>query len=396
VNNRRAAALLLVSALLLGLAACGPAPEPEPAPTTVPAPTTAPPTTVTPAPEITESAAPKGPIQTVDTSLLSGNGLSIQQLFVCDDDTVLFFVSPVGAGGTLSENILAYSYSCALMGFRPVSRALGVVSLYPDQVMDDGRVCLVTLSSESYLPDALCYLDPVTLAVESAPLPPDDFYDLRLSPDGRYAAITTYDALRITDMSYATEYARFERQEVEFIEEGEEPYIYDVLPQTAGWLPGSEALSFTWVSLDEDCAAGVIDTETWSLSLLDTPPNSTVLPLGPGRMIYHEAYARLPAGIVMDGLALPAIEMDMAEGALIASITGHPAGHLCLPVFSDSGRSLHVVDGLTGQPLAVFDGGMAGLTFYQALFTPTAGRLVVLARPLAGGPRQVLTWDYLA
>ena len=392
VNKRRYTALLLALIVAL-LCACGP--EPEPAPTEPPPPTTVPPTTVTPVPETTEPAIPKGPVQTVDTTALTRSGLSIQHLFVCDDDTVLFFVSPVGPEGTISEGILVYSYSFSLEGFRPVSLMAGVVSLYPDQVMDDGRVCLVTLDSETYMPDALLYLDPRTLEAEAYPVPSDDFYDLRLSPDGRYAAITTYDALRVTDVGYETEYARFERQEVEFYDDnGEGPFYYDVLPQTAGWLPGSEALSFTWASLDEDDTAGVIDADTWSLRMLDTPPGSTVLPLGPGRMLYHEVYATLPAGVVEDGAVLPPIAFELPQNAIIAGITGHPDGYLGLLVFEGDSRAVHVIDGLTGQLVAVFEGHMEGLTFDQALFTPTAGRLVLLARPLAGGPRQVLTWDY--
>lgn len=408
MKHRRVFAFALI---LLVFCGCGPgepaqheATLPPGQESTAPGPTTSAPAQTDP-PQTDPPPAPPGPVNKIDDSQLTKNNLSVQQIFVCDDDTVLFFVSPVNPDGTVSESIIIYSYSFKLGGFRAATYYAGIVNLFPEYVFDDGSVALVTLDSESYEFDSLIFLDTVTLSAQKHPLPSDDFYNLHISPDKRYAAISTYDYLLIADLSYSDEYLRLERRAVPMddLYGEEEPWQDELVCSATGWSAGSDVLFFKTMGWGDAYSPGLVRAGTWEVVYIDELSGSIMVPMG-GRAFYYSAFSSLPAGTVdlQSGIASTpnyynggeysnGITADSGENyvcVLSVSETEGGDAYQCVATVSriDGGEYVNSLE-------IARDGDI--VSFEQAFFTPSGDRLVLVVSGTLNYSRAVYTFDFL-
>ena len=82
------------------------------------------------------TAVDGGPVRMIDPSFLTDNGMTVENIFACSDDTILVFASSLSAG-VVSEQTWLYTYSISDDAFTGDSIPIGLIGQYPTCVFDD-------------------------------------------------------------------------------------------------------------------------------------------------------------------------------------------------------------------------------------------------------------------
>lgn len=337
----------------------------------------------------------------IDTDSLTKNGLSLQRIFVCDNDTILCFVSPVNSNGTISESVILYSYSMASESFRPVSLMLGTVGFYPDRVYEDGTVSVVTLNSETYDYETILFIDPVTLTTQNIPAPAaQDYYSLLLSPNKQYAALTSYDQLLICDLTGSQTYFRLERWQATQAN-GE---TLEHIPSAARWSDDNSILTVDILGVEACRYPAFIRTADWSFTPLETLTEMSIFPTAGGSFFYQHWPGALPTGFydpttgqsTVLHLSCATIE-DIDFCGITRSMN---STYLCASYLYQQSDNMFcaalIADAATGADINTFilETGDDFCSFEQTYFTPDEKRVVLMSSATYNSPRQIYLFDF--
>ncbi len=393
---------LLLAALFLLLPGCsdrqpapdgpdmpGPAPvDPAPARPQPDDPQPAAPAPSRPDPEITaQNTVVAEGVWKIDTSYFSDHNMTVDSIFVAGSDRVLFFVSPLNADGTVSENSSVYFFSLETGDFLQQWIDVGVIGVYPDRVYDDGTVSVVTLDSESYEYRDILFIDPQAVTASSVPAPSDaGIVSLSLSPDKRYAALSTMQGLRVTGPDYSAVYLEIPNGTTE---DGDE-----LLPSPTDWSRDSRLLSFkmaAWESIHAPFIADVAEGEVRPLELL----GSNEVRFVDRQLFYSGWYPYLPCGFcTADGQ--DAVETPLSaigDPSALCQFTLSPNGaHLAVALQNADGCDALIFDARTGETRFSFP--LSGLVFNEACFTADERTAVFATAPTLEHPKQVYVLDF--
>lgn len=405
----RALALLLAVLLILALASCSrqeqpdgpdvpepapddplpdePSPQPEPQPDPVPDPQPEP--EPEPQDKITgENTTIAEGIWKIDTSYFVKNSMTVDSAYVAGNDRVLLFVSALNSDGTVSESTSVYFFSLETGDFMQQWLDIGVVGLYPDRVYDDGTVSVVTLDSESYEYREILFIDPESMTIESIPAPDSaDIVSLSISPDKRYAALSTLEDLHVTSLDFSTTYLSIP---YETAEDGQQ-----LVPSPTDWSADSGLLSYKMAAWESIVAPAVARIETGEIQTLDALAGNEVRFVGDG-LFYSRWFPYLPCGFcAADGSGavdtpLSAVVPDPTQ---ICQFSLSPDGqHLAIALQNaDSGEAM-VLDAHTGEVLSSLS--VPGQSFNEATFTPDGRSAVFSTASTLEQPKQIYVLDF--
>ena len=402
MRNRlsRSLALLLAVFVLAGLpAACGdrhaspppdvtPAPSPEPEPQPQPEPEPQPEPQPEPEDEIPgQNTVVADGIWRIDTSYFAENSLTVDRVFVCDNDRVLFFVSALNADGTVAEGVSAYFFSLDTGHFLPGCLELGVVGLYPDGTYDDGTVSVVTLDSESYEYRDIVFIDPQGMTAQSVPAPQgEDIISLSISPNKQYVAMSGVDSLRVTDMSYSQTFLQIDTQTDE---NGDM-----LIPSPTDWSDDSSRLSYkmgAWESIHTPAIADIASGEVQAFPEL----SGNELRFAGDSLFYCGWYPYLPCGFSDAGGQNRAdTPLDViADPSGISQFSLSPGGaYLGIAHIGGDGSQALVCDARTGQPIMTYSSD--GASFDEVYFTPDERTALFATASNLDEPKQVYVLDF--
>lgn len=391
---------LLTLLLFIVATGCGvdTAPQPEPPPAEPSGPTAP----SAPEPPTGEPPPAPAPFETIDMTAFEHSGLTLQQIFPCGNDTVLFFTAAISKEGTVSESIVAYSYSTREKRFRAASALLGNIAVYPQQVLDDGRVVLVTQDSESYDYTGLLYLDPLTLETETGPLPTFDFNTVLISPNRKYAAFSSYDGITVMDISLQKQLFRLDSRLI-YGDTGENEPVDMMMPTATAWAADSSALTYLQTALGDAYSSGIIRADTWQAEELPALKQAALYFLDADRLFYTDCYYTLPAGLYslsQNQLITPSIQPELPESADASAIAISPSGAMmCVSVINAQDEnnisySAVVLDSFTGREVGklTMESGPRFGSFEQVFFSPDERLVYLVASASLNQPRVVYTY----
>ena len=396
----RSLALLLAVFLLAAFpSACGdrhagptpdvvPTPSPEPDPQPDPSPQPEPDPEPGPEEPVTgENIVVADGVWRIDTSYFTENHQTVDRVFVCDNDRVIFFVSTLNPDGTVAEGVSAYFFSLDTGRFLPDTLELGVVGLYPDRTYDDGTVSVVTLDSESYEYKDILFIDPQSATAQSVAAPRgDDIIALSISPDKQYIAMTGVDTLLVTDMTYSQIFLQIDAQADE---NGDQ-----LIPSPTDWSKDSSQLSFklgAWESLHTPAVANIAAGEVQYYPEL----SGNELRFAGDRLFYCGWYPYLPCGFAdAEGENRADIPLDViSDPSAISQLTVSGSGaYLGIACIGEDGGQAFVCDAGTGQPVMTYASG--GVSFDEIYFTPDERTAVFATASSLEESKQIFVLDF--
>ena len=363
-------------------------PEPQPQPDPQPEPEPEPEPEPNPEDEITgQNTVVADGIWHIDTSYFVENSQTIDHIFVCNNDRVLFFASSLNPDGTVAEGVTAYAFSLDTGRFLPNTLDLGVVGLYPDQTYDDGTVSVITLDSESYEYKDILFINPENMAVQSVAAPHgEDIIALSISPNKQYIAISGVDTLRVTDMSYSQPLLQVEAQADE---NGDQ-----LIPSPTDWSEDSSRLSFkmgAWESLHTPAIADIATGDVRYFPDL----TGNELRFAGDSLFYCDWYPYLPCGFTdLDGqnrLDTPLDIISDPSGITPFTISGSGA-YLGIASTGDGGGQALICDAHTGQPIMTYT--VSSASFDEIYFTPDERTAVFATATNREESKQIYVMDF--
>ncbi len=394
---------LLVSLLLVFLCACSPqqpAPDPKPEPSEPssedplpqpqPQPTPEDDPLPQPAPddEITgENTSVAEGIWKIDTSYFTENRLVLDSFFVAGNDRVLLFVSPLNDDGTVSESSAVYFFSLSTGHFLSEHLDLGVISMYPDRVYDDGTVSVVTMDSESYQFRDIVFIDPQAISMSSVPVPSDsDIISLSVSPDKQHVAVTTLQGLNITSLDFSSVSLQIPNEQTS---DGDE-----LCPSPSDWSADSRQLSFKTAMWESILFPSIADVQSGAVTELDMLSGSEVYFAG-GDLFYSSWFPYLPCGFcAQDGSGAVQTPLScVPEPTQLCVFSPSPARtHLALAIQTESGCSAMVADARSGEVLSSLS--LPDASFHEAFFTSDERTAVFSTASTLESPKELYVMDF--
>ncbi len=323
----------------------------------------------------------------INTSYFTQNNMTVDSIFVAGDDRVLFFVSSLNADGTVMESSSVYFFSLSTGRFLQQWIDIGIIGVYPDRVYDDGTVSVVTLDSESYEYREILFIDPQAMTASAIPAPADgDIVSLMLSPDKRYAALSTPQGLRVTGLDFSTTYLQIPS---ETTSAGEE-----LLPSPTDWSADSRLLSFKMAAWESIRTPAVADIATGEIRALDALEGNEARFVGQ-QLFYSGWYPYLPCGFcTLDGLSPSETPLtpvgdpnDICHFSLSAGGT-----RLAVALQNPDGCDALVFDSHTGALLSSLP--VRGQTFDEAWFTSDERTAVFGTASTLEQPKQIYVLDF--
>lgn len=333
----------------------------------------------------------------IGSSFFTQNQLALDQVFVYDDETLLFFASHQNLDGTISEQSVVCTYSLSTDRFSTQMLELGTVAIYPEAVHDDGTVSIVTMDSESYEFNGVLFFNPAQMTVERLPLPQrDDLVSLSVSPNRGYYALTTYTGVVITDASLATEYLS-----IGLHEDGGAQLI----PSVTAWSKNSAYLSLRLSDTEDVYYPALADVAQGTVRFLTDLARQEAHIVG-DRLFCHQWYPYLPCGFArIDGtgfLPIPFAEPALAsseisqlavsrDGSFIAmayltQINEVPASCDALIADAASGKTVRLLS------FSDFDTGP--YSFETMAFTPDQRTAILTTTSTMVRPKEVYVLDF--
>ena len=341
------------------------------------------------------TAVDGGPVRMIDASLLTDNGMTVENIFACSDDTILVFASSLSSG-VVSEQTWLYPYSVSDDAFTGDSIPIGLIGQYPTCVFDDGTVMLLIQNSETYEFSTMLFIDPDSLACEEydiSSLP--DLRSIDVSPDKRLAAVSTYDRMYISDMSFENELASFDG----FVPEGGDQEADFHLPCATSWLPDGSGvigrvLGWEWVYypffMDKD---GNI-TELTEYEYL------TPIPCGGRDILMCDYFSAFPKGILdLNSMEYTAFPSDGLPGEdddmnYISAETASACGAISVAsAFPDSQDTIAEVRFYRGTEFttsfALKRGQGYPASFEASSISPSGGLAVMMTGATVDSPKVI-------
>ncbi|MEA4920686.1 MAG: hypothetical protein VB078_07190 [Clostridiaceae bacterium] len=174
----------------------------------------------------------------IDLSYLTDLSMTVDSVFPVTNDILFVFASKL-TDGQVSEKAYLYTYSLMQDAFTGNSMPIGIIGQYPSVVFKDGTVMVLTLNTETYEFETMLFINPSTLSYEENLISGiSEIRSIYVSPDKKMAAVSTYDGLTITDISFEKVYAEYKG----FTPEGGDASIDYHLPCAVGWLPDGSGI----------------------------------------------------------------------------------------------------------------------------------------------------------
>ncbi len=380
----------LLALLLLGsLTACKPEEQPIP-PDPVP----------TPAPEAEDEvevltpATPLPPIDPVprpsdapadyviDDTLLQEHSQTIEQIWPASNDCLLVFTSTL-SGGYGSEQISLYIYDLQACAFTGDHISLGLVGQYPHTIFDDGTVMVLTRNTETYEYENMVFIDPYALTFEKHSLSAvEDLRSVHVSPDKRYAALSTQQGVHITDLTMENILAVYPG----YVPEGGDPDLDYILPTVTGWMPDGSGVTGKLLGWEWAYHPFLLSTEG-IVTPLETYDGKTVLPWG-NDLLICDSETHAPEGrCAIDGSAYQPLDIDTAAlleyTAYLSALRTDTAGRLLVmatvtPGSDAAGRAELYRDGTLLHTITLPSAGPIPTSFDAAAFTPDGTTLLLM------------------
>ena len=329
----------------------------------------------------------------IDDTLLKEHSQAIEQIWPASEDRLLVFTSTL-SGGYISEQISLYIYDPENHTFTGDHISLGPVGQYPHAIFDDGTVMVLTRNTETYEYENMIFIDPYALTFEKHSL--SGIADLRtvhVSPDKRYAALSTQQGVQITDLTMQNIVAVYPG----YVPEGGDPDLDYILPIVTDWLPDGrgvvgKVLGWEWVY--HPFLLAVDGTVT----LLDTYEGKSALPWGDGLLIC-DSMTQAPEGFcAADGSNYQPLAFDasmLEDGsAYISALRAHVDGDLlvvatAMPFDETVSRVDLFRDGDFLRTLSIPQTGTTPITFDSAAFTPDGTKLLLMTGATVDRPCTV-------
>lgn len=333
----------------------------------------------------------------IGSTFFAQNQLALDQIFVYDDETLLFFASRQNLDGTISEQSVVCVYSLSTDRFSTQMFELGTVAIYPETVHDDGTVSIVTMDSESYEFNGILFFNPGQMSAEQLPLPRrGDLVSLSVSPDRRYYALTTYTGVVVTDASLSTEYLS-----VGLHEDGGAQLI----PAVTAWSKNSAYLSLRFSDTEDVYYPALADVMQGTVRFLTDLARQEAHLVG-DRLFCHQWYPYLPCGFAqVDGtgfLPIPFEEPALASAEISQLAVSREGSFVAVTYLTQENEvpvscDALIADAASGKTVRLlsfsdFDAGL--YSFETIAFTPDQRTAIMTTSSTMTRPKEVYVLDF--
>lgn len=333
----------------------------------------------------------------IGSSFFVHNQLALDQVFIYDDETLLFFASRQNFDGTISEQSVVCVYSLSTDRFASQMLELGTVAIYPEAIHDDGTVSVVTMDSESYEFNAILFFNPAQMSVERLPLPErDDLVSLSISPDKRYYALTTYTGVVVTDASMSTEYLS-----IGLHEDGDA----QLFPSVTAWSKNSAYLTLRFSDTEDVHFPALADVAQGTVHFLTDLAHQEARFVG-DRLFCYQWYPYLPCGFAQDdGTGFSPIPFDAPAlaSAEISQLAVSQDGSFVAVTYLTQENEMPVscdaliadaTNGKTVRLLSFSDFETGPYSFETIAFTPDQRTAIMTTSSTVTRPKEVYVLDF--